>query len=412
MGTVADKFSYLAGTKAAIKTAIEDKGVTVTEQDTFRSYATKIADISGGSSPAEWSWPDGWPDIQSIVENDTDNTYPYKCIWLLNNDCIDFDYSFGGNVEKVLTSDGITYTDDFIHTWDALQDVGEYRYLILYMSGDWTTQKDSRPISITYNSAFLSGQTSFYSMFYGCHSLQTIPQLDTSGGTNFSQMFYQCYSLQSIPLLDTSSGTDFGNMFYSCRSLQSIPLLDTSSGTDFSQMFYQCYSLQTIPLMDTSNGTDFSQIFAYCYSLQSIPLLDTSSGTSFIQIAKYCYSLQSMPQLDTSSGTDFSEMFNSCYSLQSVSPLDTSSSLSFSNMFYNCYSLQYIDASQPTYHIYNYHIDFSSSPYLSKVSILNIFNNLPTTTGQIIKIDTALNTKLSTADKEIATNKGWTVAVS
>lgn len=42
------KINYLEQTKSAIKTAIINKGVAVSEADTFRSYASKIASISGG----------------------------------------------------------------------------------------------------------------------------------------------------------------------------------------------------------------------------------------------------------------------------------------------------------------------------------------------------------------------------
>jgi len=462
MGTIAEKLTYLNSTKQAIKQAIIDKGVPVEDTDSFRSYATKIADISsgGGEEPTQWSWPSGWPDIQSIVENDTDDTFPYKCIFLLNNDCPEFDYTFGGNVEKVLTSDGTTYTSDFTHTWDPLQDVGEYRYVILYMSGDWTTQKDDRPISIAYNSAFISGRTSFYSMFYGCSSLQTIPLIDTSSGTSFSQMFYGCYSLRSIPQLATDNGTTFSKMFYDCRSLETIPQLSTGQGTSFSDMFYQCNSLKAIPLIDTSSGTYFSSMFETCVSLQSIPLLDTSSGLDFDSMFMNCYALKNVPQLNTGNGTDFSYMFRACYSLeeaplidtskgtnfynmfyqcfslntippidtgngtnfssmffvasgiQSIPALDVSSGTNFSNMYSSCYALQHIDTSAPGSHIYNYSVSFQNSSYLSRTSIINIFNNLPTKTGQTITIDTVTDAKLSTADKEIATNKGWTVAVS
>ena len=52
MGTIADKLTYFNGTKTAIKEAIKAKGVTVTDTDTFRSYATKIGEISGGGAPA------------------------------------------------------------------------------------------------------------------------------------------------------------------------------------------------------------------------------------------------------------------------------------------------------------------------------------------------------------------------
>lgn len=48
MGTTADKLSYLAGTKDAIRSAISAKGVSVSDEDTFRSYAEKIASIQTG----------------------------------------------------------------------------------------------------------------------------------------------------------------------------------------------------------------------------------------------------------------------------------------------------------------------------------------------------------------------------
>lgn len=45
MGTVADKLNYLQDTKEAIKSALIEKGVSVADSDTFRSYADKISDI-------------------------------------------------------------------------------------------------------------------------------------------------------------------------------------------------------------------------------------------------------------------------------------------------------------------------------------------------------------------------------
>lgn len=48
MGTISDKLTYLSDTKSAIRSAITDKGVPVTDSDSFRSYADKIKAISGG----------------------------------------------------------------------------------------------------------------------------------------------------------------------------------------------------------------------------------------------------------------------------------------------------------------------------------------------------------------------------
>ena len=48
MGTLKEKLSYLSETKEAIKQALITQQVTVTDEDTFRSYADKIAGIEGG----------------------------------------------------------------------------------------------------------------------------------------------------------------------------------------------------------------------------------------------------------------------------------------------------------------------------------------------------------------------------
>ena len=51
MGTTSEKLSYLLDTKEAIKDALIEKGATVEDTDTFRSYADKILSlqIGGGS---------------------------------------------------------------------------------------------------------------------------------------------------------------------------------------------------------------------------------------------------------------------------------------------------------------------------------------------------------------------------
>lgn len=60
MGTVVEKVQYIEGTKQAIKKAIKNKGVEVSDTDTFRSYAEKIKEIGsgsgGGSSVAEYEY--------------------------------------------------------------------------------------------------------------------------------------------------------------------------------------------------------------------------------------------------------------------------------------------------------------------------------------------------------------------
>lgn len=53
MGTISEKLTYLEDTKVAIKNAIAAKGVDVSDSDSFRSYAEKIASIEGGGGNSD-----------------------------------------------------------------------------------------------------------------------------------------------------------------------------------------------------------------------------------------------------------------------------------------------------------------------------------------------------------------------
>ncbi len=122
-------------------------------------------------------------------------------------------------------------------------------------------------------------------MFYGCSSLQAIPQFNTSKVWNMSNMFQGCASLQAVPQLDTSMVTDMNSMFNGCASLQAVPQLDTSMVTDMNAMFYGCTSLETIEHLDLTNtvsldpnindkfiyNTEF--MFGECTSLRKCKLI-------------------------------------------------------------------------------------------------------------------------------------------
>jgi hypothetical protein len=73
MGTLTDKLSYLNGTKSAIKNAITDKGGTVAETDTFRSYAAAIASLPTDTSNITDSTVEHivFPEECQVIENAT-----------------------------------------------------------------------------------------------------------------------------------------------------------------------------------------------------------------------------------------------------------------------------------------------------------------------------------------------------
>ncbi len=141
------------------------------------------------------------------------------------------------------------------------------------------TKKSCKQLFVDYTGTSVDGLISYsdttnvtnmISMFYGCTSLKTIPQLDTSKVTDMTYMFSGCSSLTAVPQLDTSAVTDMSGMFYKCSSLNTIPQLDTSKVIRMNSAFASCSSLTAIPALDVSNATEMSYIFNNCSSLKSI----------------------------------------------------------------------------------------------------------------------------------------------
>ena len=261
--TIQDKLAYLEETKGLIKESIIAKGVSVSDVDTFRSYASKIEAIQAGGSIA------GAPSGMKFA-NSTFTTVPVEIFPYLE-----------------------AQTD---------------------LSGIFGNCK-----SLTTVSLFDTSNTTDMSfMFNGCNSLQTVPQFDTSNTTDMSFMFSGCKKLQTVPQFDTSKTTDMRSMFYYCTSLTTVPKFNTANVTNMNMMFGGCTSLQTVPLFNTSNVTDMGEMFSDCKNLTTVPQFDTSKTTDMRSMFTRCTSLTSVSKFDTSKTTDIFYMFNSCSSLTTL----------------------------------------------------------------------------------------------
>ena len=92
--TIQDKLAYLSGTKDAIKQAIIEKGVEVTDTDTFRSYADKITSIqSGGSGTGDCSvaacFDDiGYTFVPVYIQKGLETAAQFKAAWNPENTTI------------------------------------------------------------------------------------------------------------------------------------------------------------------------------------------------------------------------------------------------------------------------------------------------------------------------------------
>ena len=105
----------------------------------------------------------------------------------------------------------------------------------------------------------------YNSMFRGCTSLTTAPELPATAITSscYNCMFYGCTSLTTAPELPatTLASYCYYYMFYRCNSLTTAPELPatTLASNCYAYMFYRCNSLTTAPELPAL------ELVSYCY---------------------------------------------------------------------------------------------------------------------------------------------------
>lgn len=255
MGTTTDKLNKILESKAAIKAAIEAKGVSDVG-DVLSAYPDKIASIKSGGytghADAEGLKAIGWTDedIQYYQENGVDWNEEEDKYHKVPQNNIDL---YG-----VLT----------------IYNIQDYKYRIIYLPKIDT-----------------SGVVSMKDKFMMCRFMIAVPQLNTSIATDMSGMFSGCQNLKSIPLFDTSNVTNMEHMFDMCSNLKSIPLFDTSNVTNMSGMFMNTSIQTSLPPLDTSNVTNMENMFSNC-NINAIPFLNVSNAIKITNILTHNYTIQ------------------------------------------------------------------------------------------------------------------------
>ena len=209
------KLDYLEETKRLIQEAIAAKGVSVSDTDTFRSYADKISSIQSGGSIA--GAPSG--------------------------------IKFGYSTFTTVPAEIIPYLEAQTDLTGIFQRCQNLTTVALFDTSKCTTMERT---------------------FYNCQALKTIAQLDTNNVINMKEMFYYCRNLTTVPLFDTSKCTTMERTFEFCFSLTSVPQFDTSSVTNMDFTFHNCSTLETVPLLNFSNVTDNYNMFNNCTSLTNL----------------------------------------------------------------------------------------------------------------------------------------------
>ena len=215
MGTTAQKLNKILETKEAIRTAINNKGGTLTTTDTFASYPSAIDSLPSGGDP-----------LKEYLDETKNASYMF---------C---GYAYIGGYDR-----NTTWNSNL--TYERLQKI------------------------LNYNTT--SNVTNMTGMFSNCDKLTTIPLINTSLVTNMSNMFRGSITFKTVPQLDTSKVTNMSYMFFSTK-LVTTPQLNTASVTNMQYMFGSCYILTTIDITHMNiTSTNASNNFANnCYSLTKL----------------------------------------------------------------------------------------------------------------------------------------------
>ena len=262
------------------------------------------------------------------------------------------------------------------------------------------------------------------SMFANCYSLTTLDvsnwKVDTI--TSFASMFDYCYSLRTLDVSrwNVQSATNLSSMFRSCYHLQSLNLSqwNTSACTTFANMFSNCYSLTTVGNLsnwDTSNVTTLGDMFYGCRSLIELNGLSSWDVSKVTTAVELFYNDKLLEELNIegwnlASCTNINSIFRELTNLKTLSLKNWSIPKITAAPTYFCtgnWNLKNILYTLPI--AYNH--SYNSCEALTHESVLTILNTLPTvSSARTLNLTTMNINMLTTEEKAIATNKGWTLA--
>lgn len=276
MATIAENLTLLESTKANIKQAIVNKGVSVSDTDTFASYADKIGQISGGSSAAALDFGSiNYAYAPTILKNGLDASVAYLNRWTGNHFNSDSELMFMPKVE-IIDSEPL-----------SLGQVGSsFPKLLIFPDIDFK-HKDISGQNLFYNSKAASIHlkninfvANMQDMFNGCDNLS---DLTGSGLTTDSDVttayrcFYKCHLLTAVPDLFNGAQTNLTTldyMFYECSNMTTIDLSSWKFGqvTSMKYMFARCEKAETIDItgIDTSKMTSTSGMDSMCNGCRNL----------------------------------------------------------------------------------------------------------------------------------------------
>lgn len=202
--TIYDKLEYLENTKEQIKQAIVAKGVSVSDSDTFRSYADKIEAIETGGGTGDCSVSAcfdnvGYTFVPVYIQEGLETAAQFKAAWNPEYTSIDMTGYEDSTVffPKIDTSNVTSLQNTFNDT-----------SILVFPDNDFPA---------------LASEEAMYSLFSDCQTLVSVDfgELNESVESFIGNyMFYDCISLQRIYVHGENTKFTLSEyMFYECSRL-------------------------------------------------------------------------------------------------------------------------------------------------------------------------------------------------
>ena len=459
MGTTADKLNKVLSTKADIKSAIIEKGVAVSDSDTFASYGNKIRSIkSGGDSGGDFveGYPlplNELPNLEQIMADNQSEFAKYRIMYLMRDDrdttvfpAVFYDiYTSDGHHYKYVNSDSNTP-----HTWDKSKDIvlsdgTRWRWMLICLS-DSTYEGGSKyqeQISlgcmeyIIYSSYFkkieqrtptkrikflspdmvtITVAPSSYSLapcceIEGIYNSAIIRNTNANkfgeyviSGSRASSTFASLRRIVETPELP-SNVTELYETFRGCLNLKKVTI-DTTNMTNMYSAFRECPNLKDISNVKFNNATDARFAFYECKSITETPEFNFDKCQSLNYIFGGCHNLRYIKNLGGTNTQYLNSAIITCLNLQEIDTINFTNVVGADSMFNGCSSLRYINNIIGTIKC---NIDVSQCVSLSKDALIRIIKALDkSVSSKQIKLGDSLKNMLTRAELALIPSK-WTV---
>lgn len=390
--TIAAQLTDINNSKQAIKTAIENKGVTVGSAP-FNQYAGLIDTISAGSAPEPrnpWVRNPSWLPLPEVTPTENKVVALHLLKFTPRSNSGDAVYNQSNFVAfSAVVSGG--YTVNWGDGTTTNHNSGAVAYK-LYDSTNMAAVPDSTRAPVSFDAATNSVSRTAHG--YKDGDVVSFAEITTTTGVFISQDYYVINSTantfqisrepQGTAVSMTNNGTgyilpykqviititpqtgnnNFTNFNFNVKHNQaglqnnyatgwlditlSAPGLTSitfaSTGTQVTHS-----NLQQFQLISTNTVSNFNGFFNRCFSLKSVPkfVLRTTGTCTMNNFFWQCYGLTHAPVFTDINGNDAAPritsvdtMFRFCHSLQYVPDYNLSSCTNFNTMLGDCFSLE------------------------------------------------------------------------